>query len=86
MAKPYLCPVCQGRGVVPAGFYGLGNLTSSLTPEQCRTCSGFGIVWDYTSDGPGCGYIGPHIPQDIHKTVTLPPNGTIMKADLGKTK
>lgn len=22
--QPYLCPVCRGRGLVPAGFYGWG--------------------------------------------------------------
>ena len=88
MARPHLCPVCQGKGTVPAGFYGHGDLTSTLTPEQCRTCQGFGMVWDYTdiTPGPGWGWAGPIVPQDINKTVTMPPNGTVTKADLGDAK
>ena len=48
--RPYRCPVCDGRGTVPAGFYdgdnGCGTATtSSITPETCRTCHGTGIVW-----------------------------------------
>jgi hypothetical protein len=44
---PYRCPVCEGRGRVPVGFYTphfVGS-TSSISPEICRTCSGKGIVW-----------------------------------------
>lgn len=47
--KPYICPVCNGRGHVPNGFYsvvgGTGWTTSSITPEICRSCNGTGIVW-----------------------------------------
>lgn len=44
------CPVCNGVGHVPNGFYTSdgyhGQWTSSdLTPETCRTCAGWGIVW-----------------------------------------
>ena len=83
MARPHLCPVCMGKGTVPAGFYSHGDLTSTLTPEQCRTCQGFGMVWDYTdiTPGPGWGWVGPLTPQDINKT--MPPNGTVVSEDLG---
>lgn len=45
---PHRCPVCNGNGIVPNGFYTQTSghwSTSSITPETCRTCSGAGIVW-----------------------------------------
>ncbi len=51
--KPYTCPVCNGTGLVPNGFYnniyGFG-VTSDLTPETCRSCTGTGLVWDKSED------------------------------------
>lgn len=45
MAIPHLCPVCNGTGNVPKGFYeGLNNATGI---EECKTCKSWGIVWDY---------------------------------------
>lgn len=45
---PYVCPVCNGNGLVPNGFYlqtsGCWS-TSSTEPEQCRSCGGTGVVW-----------------------------------------
>ena len=42
---PHRCPVCEGRGHVPAGFYvGKGSATSA-NPEGCRSCNGTGILW-----------------------------------------
>lgn len=42
---PHRCPVCSGAGQVPADFYiGLG-VTTTVEPEQCRSCEGKGIVW-----------------------------------------
>lgn len=38
------CPVCQGRGNVPAGFYTPGDGVTSTAPEDCRTCGGRGIL------------------------------------------
>jgi hypothetical protein len=35
------CPVCQGRGGVPAGFYGP---TNDLSGEVCRGCQGKGML------------------------------------------
>lgn len=41
-----MCPICQGRGFVPEGFYrttsGSWSSTSTLT-EICRTCKGSGV-------------------------------------------
>ena len=43
----HCCPVCDGNGLVPAGFY---NQTSgewsggNLIPEQCRSCDGKGYI------------------------------------------
>lgn len=40
------CPVCEGRGHLPQGFYltknfGIGTYNST---EECRTCWGRGII------------------------------------------
>lgn len=46
--KPYRCPVCNGSGLAPNGFYNQTSghwLTTSFTPETCRSCNGTGIVW-----------------------------------------
>ncbi len=51
MSKPYMCPVCLGRGKVEGGFYrsNMGGPWSTsggdLAMETCRTCKGEGIVW-----------------------------------------
>ena len=45
---PHRCPVCNGKGLVPNGFYlqtSGHSSTSSITPEPCRSCGGTGIVW-----------------------------------------
>ena len=34
-----LCPVCGGKGTVPAGFYSF-----SVAAEMCRACGGSGVV------------------------------------------
>lgn len=43
------CPVCLGRGWMPAGFYTVDpNLThfscSTTATETCRTCGGKGTI------------------------------------------
>lgn len=46
--KPYKCPVCKGKGIVPDGFYrSFGDTIISIngTPEQCKSCKGTGVVW-----------------------------------------
>jgi len=45
---PYTCPVCFGRGIVDNGFYnciGQYGISTSTSPETCRSCGGTGIVW-----------------------------------------
>ena len=43
-----LCPVCQGHGIVPHGFYQypagqqFGDVRGD--PERCRVCAGTGMV------------------------------------------
>lgn len=39
------CPICEGRGIVPAGFYTLteSGYHTDLT-EQCRQCDGKGML------------------------------------------
>ena len=43
----YCCPVCQGRTIVPAGFYNRASITVAVStePEPCRSCGQTGIVW-----------------------------------------
>ena len=46
--QPYVCPVCNGNGLVPNGFYEQTSgywSTTSITPVMCRSCNGTGIVW-----------------------------------------
>ena len=40
----YVCPVCNGRGFVDAGFY--DGASATLQTTTCRSCSGKGIVFD----------------------------------------
>lgn len=43
------CPICDGHGTVPGGFYlatgGAQSLSSNRAAEPCRACGGTGIVW-----------------------------------------
>lgn len=45
--KPYRCPICNGTGIVPGGFYFSvnGYSASTNTTEMCRQCQGSGLVW-----------------------------------------
>jgi len=45
--KPHKCPVCEGSGIVPSGFYLKtgDSWTSNTTSEKCRACDGKGIIW-----------------------------------------
>jgi hypothetical protein len=44
----YKCPVCEGRGQVPAGFYHQYTSPSVVNtcPETCKSCSGRGVIFD----------------------------------------
>ena len=48
MSEIYVCPVCNGRGHVPNGFYlAVGTSyysTTSTSPETCRSCGGKGYI------------------------------------------
>jgi len=49
MKQAQVCPVCEGRGEVAAGFY-MDSTTSA--PEKCKSCWGCGyIVIDQNDDG-----------------------------------
>ncbi len=41
-----VCPVCQGRRVVPTGFYKMHPCDATVVdlPEKCRSCGGKGYV------------------------------------------
>jgi len=47
--KAVICPVCNGVGMVSAGFYSRGGdcpywVSSGGNPETCRSCDGKGWV------------------------------------------
>lgn len=44
--KPYKCPICDGRGEVPAGFY------SDRDETKCRSCCGNGVILCPHNDPP----------------------------------
>ena len=45
----YKCPVCDGRGNVPSGFYSSNPNISRRTNvgEVCRSCNGNGFIWKH---------------------------------------
>src|SRR5208282_6077669 len=43
LSTPHKCPVCNGRGKVPAGFY--GDQGTDVSEPPCRSCHGSGLVW-----------------------------------------
>ena len=53
MSRPYKCPICEGRGLVPNGFYSAIGVDycvySNVNPEKCRSCNGTGIIWSNNS-------------------------------------
>lgn len=46
MSTVQKCPVCEGRGIVDYNFYKDKNGLVGIT-EECRTCKGPGVLWDY---------------------------------------
>jgi hypothetical protein len=44
---PHCCPVCNGKGNVPQGFYNMNDSAPSTctNPEICKSCYGSGILW-----------------------------------------
>lgn len=48
MATSYKCPVCEGRGHIPASFYEPMDGTAIIAYlVTCRSCNGTGVVWDH---------------------------------------
>jgi DnaJ-class molecular chaperone len=44
MSKANKCPVCDGRRMVPCGFYNMSGAVASTAPEICLSCKGTGYV------------------------------------------
>lgn len=44
---PYECPVCEGRGFVPAHFYlnSAYYAGDNMAAVTCKTCDGRGVIW-----------------------------------------
>jgi len=52
MSTPHRCPICNGNGLVPNGFYNQTSgmwCTTDTAPECCKSCNGKGIVWELDS-------------------------------------
>jgi len=51
MSTPHRCPVCQGVGQLPNGFYNTCSMgsTTDASSENCRTCGGQGFIWNMSS-------------------------------------
>lgn len=49
---PHRCPICNGTGNVPGGFYySTGDFcVSNCATETCRTCGGTGVIWEASTD------------------------------------
>jgi hypothetical protein len=48
-----VCPVCNGKQMVPEGFYQMqfaGDDTTITAPEKCRTCYGAGVIEAFNKD------------------------------------
>lgn len=46
MSSVHVCPVCNGRGTVSAGFYNPydASTTAMETQVTCRACGGKGVI------------------------------------------
>jgi len=55
------CPVCEGRGVVPAGFYVSNSayFVSGTAAEVCKVCNGAGVCYPPDDYGPWIGTPDP---------------------------
>lgn len=45
---PHTCPVCNGRGDMPKGFYETElcpQVTACTVSAMCRSCNGKGVLW-----------------------------------------
>ena len=47
---PYICPICVGKGFVPAGFYAGASTTYKTETEVCKACAGTGIFLEREDD------------------------------------
>lgn len=63
---PHRCPVCEGRGFLPSGFYA-GASSASTAPEGCRSCRGTGVVWSRIRRRP------PDEPFRVYPPIVTPP-------------
>lgn len=84
---PYKCPVCNGKGQVPSGFYNVhvpGVVFTSTTnvSETCRSCGGSGIIY---GSSPAPYRPLPEIPRDTPYWYREPWGGYKIGCDTGST-
>ncbi len=46
-SQPFKCPVYEGKGSVPKGFY-----PDKPKETECQACSGKGVIWGWSRDAP----------------------------------
>ena len=63
---PHTCPVCQGKGEHPRGFYGPRDPAEG-NPDPCRSCEK-GVVWE-TRQEYAPTWVYPPVYQEYHYTV-----------------
>ena len=80
---PHRCPVCNGSGLVLAGFYS-PPATSSLSDPMCRSCNGSGVLWEMNPVSIPTVWFPSVVefPQD-EPTVTIGSDGTTKWVILG---
>jgi len=70
MSHSEKCPICLGKGKVPAGFY---EPTMGTNSESCKSCGGKG--WIEVQDSVLPRYPSPFIPP-FSPSIPQPPNHT----------
>lgn len=64
-----VCPVCNGRGTVPKGFYdgaetGTGSTAANMR-EPCRACGGSGVLYSFEGGAPIVWPVMPPAPPTV---------------------
>lgn len=70
MSEVHKCPVCEGIGYVPVGFYGGSTMAASSAPEMCRSCHGLGYIVIMEANAPSVWVYSEKPYLESHTTCT----------------